>query len=132
MSLPEKVDISEGELKFPRSCCIAVVGPSSSGKMQKISEILLQNEQCFSEPPIQWFYFYNYWQPKYLILKEKFGTNITFIRGWHTDTIKKLRLSDRTESDKPIGIVIYDLAEQLNRDRTCLSIFSGQVHHKGQ
>ncbi len=130
MSLPEKVEISDRELKFPRNSFITFVGPSGCGKTQKIVELLQKSDHCFAEPPLHWFYLYNYWQPKYDSLKEQLGQKITFIQGWHSNMIEKLGLNNRTETDDPVGIVIDDLAEQLNHDRSCLPIFSGLIHHK--
>ncbi|MCP4648561.1 MAG: hypothetical protein GY853_00590, partial [PVC group bacterium] len=66
-------------------------------------------------------------------LKSALGAeNITFIQGWHSNVIERLGLNDRTESDPPIGLVIDDLAEQLSHNRSCLPIFTGQIHHKSK
>ncbi len=133
MSLPENVEISEEQLKFPKNCFIAVIGPSMCGKTEQIMKILRHSDHCFAEPPVQWFFLYNYWQPKYQILLDELGpSKITFVHGWHTDVIEKLGLSDRTEEDPVVGIIIDDLAEQLSSDRNCLNIFSGQIHHKSK
>ncbi len=133
MMLPEKVQICERELQFPRNSFISIIGPSGCGKTRQTVNLLEKSQKCFSEAPTHWYFLYNYWQSSYDELKRALGSEkITFIQGWHSNVVEKLGLNSRTESDPTIGLVIDDLAEQLNHDRSCLPIFTSQIHHKSK
>ena len=70
------------EFKFQHMFSMLVVGPSQSGKTYFVQQLLTKN--CIEYPekkPVQIYWFYNQWQPRYDEIKQTLKKKIQFTPG---------------------------------------------------
>ena len=72
-------------LFFKHPANIFISGPSGSGKTEFVKKMIDYKEDLFNILPQRIVWCYKEWQPAYNILKEREGSNLTFVAGIPND-----------------------------------------------
>ena len=114
------------EFKFQHMFSMLVVGPSQCGKTYFVQQLLTKNCIEFPEKkPLQVYWFYNQWQPRYDEIKQVLKKKIRFTQGLP-------ELSDNLQEINPVhnNILVFDDLMAQAADSPVLSRLFTQGRHR--